>query len=38
MAKTDKPNIPVIGGDDIGMRNLLCYSRGMMGSKEVDHG
>jgi arylsulfatase len=31
MAKTDKPNILVIWGDDIGMWNLSCYSRGMMG-------
>jgi arylsulfatase len=27
----DKPNILVIWGDDIGMWNLSCYSRGMMG-------
>src|ERR1044072_375688 len=26
-----KPNILVIWGDDIGIQNLSCYSRGMMG-------
>ena len=26
-----KPNILVIWGDDIGMWNLSCYSKGMMG-------
>jgi arylsulfatase A-like enzyme len=26
-----KPNILVIGGDDIGISNLSCYSDGMMG-------
>src|SRR6201990_3776261 len=26
-----KPNIPVIWGDDIGISNLSCYSRGLMG-------
>src|SRR5512146_2687711 len=31
MAKPNKPNILVIWGDDIGMWNLSCYSRGMMG-------
>ncbi len=33
MAKNNhkKPNILVIFGDDIGMWNLSCYSRGMMG-------
>jgi arylsulfatase A-like enzyme len=31
MAKTDKPNILVIWGDDIGIANLSCYSRGLMG-------
>jgi arylsulfatase len=29
--KTDKPNILVIWGDDIGIWNLSCYSGGMMG-------
>jgi arylsulfatase A-like enzyme len=29
--KTDKPNILVIWGDDIGITNLSCYSRGLMG-------
>ena len=27
----DKPNILVIWGDDIGVTNLSCYSRGLMG-------
>jgi arylsulfatase A-like enzyme len=31
MAKTDKPNILVIWGDDIGISNLSCYSHGLMG-------
>jgi arylsulfatase A-like enzyme len=31
MAKTDKPNILVIWGDDIGISNLSCYSSGLMG-------
>ncbi|HJW10387.1 MAG TPA: sulfatase-like hydrolase/transferase, partial [Albitalea sp.] len=31
MAKSIKPNILVIWGDDIGIWNLSCYSRGMMG-------
>nr|WP_062830602.1 hypothetical protein [Mycolicibacterium brisbanense] len=26
-----KPNILVIGGDDIGISNLSCYSDGLMG-------
>src|SRR5258708_19752624 len=29
--KTDKPNILVIWGDDIGMANLSCYTHGLMG-------
>jgi arylsulfatase len=33
MAKSDKPNILVIWGDDIGISNLSCYSHGMMGYK-----
>src|SRR3954451_1503895 len=28
---TDKPNILVIWGDDIGITNLSCYSHGLMG-------
>ena len=28
---TDKPNILVIWGDDIGISNLSCYSHGVMG-------
>src|ERR1700746_1247651 len=31
MPKTDKPNILVIWGDDIGISNLSCYSHGLMG-------
>src|SRR5262249_57225711 len=30
-AKTAKPNILVIWGDDIGITNLSCYSHGVMG-------
>jgi len=33
MAKSDKPNILVIWGDDIGISNLSCYSHGLMGYK-----
>ena len=29
--KSDKPNILVIWGDDIGLANLSCYSHGLMG-------
>jgi arylsulfatase len=32
-SKTDKPNILVIWGDDIGMYNLSAYHRGMLGSR-----
>jgi len=31
MADLDKPKIPVIWGDDIGITNLSCYSDGLMG-------
>src|SRR5262245_25190228 len=31
MAKTSKPNILVMWGDDIGITNLSCYSDGLMG-------
>jgi arylsulfatase A-like enzyme len=31
MAKTEKPNILIIWGDDIGISNLSCYSEGLMG-------
>jgi arylsulfatase A-like enzyme len=31
MTMADKPNILVIWGDDIGVTNLSCYSRGLMG-------
>jgi arylsulfatase A-like enzyme len=31
MGKTEKPNILVIWGDDIGISNLSCYSSGLMG-------
>jgi arylsulfatase A-like enzyme len=30
-SKSNKPNILVIWGDDIGISNLSCYSHGMMG-------
>ncbi len=30
-AKPKQPNIVVIWGDDIGITNLSCYSRGLMG-------
>jgi hypothetical protein len=30
-AADKKPNILVIGGDDIGIHNISAYSRGMMG-------
>ena len=30
-SKSDKPNILVIWGDDIGIANLSCYSHGLMG-------
>ena len=38
MAKSDKPNILVIWGDDIGISNLSCYSHGLMGyqTRNVD--
>ena len=32
-AKTEKPNILVIWGDDIGWSNLSVYHRGMLGSR-----
>jgi arylsulfatase len=32
-AKTDKPNILVIWGDDIGWSNLSAYHRGMLGGR-----
>ena len=28
---TDRPNILIIWGDDIGISNLSCYSDGLMG-------
>jgi arylsulfatase A-like enzyme len=31
MARTSRPNILVIWGDDIGIANLSCYSHGLMG-------
>jgi arylsulfatase len=31
MAKSAQPNILVIWGDDIGISNLSCYTRGLMG-------
>jgi arylsulfatase A-like enzyme len=31
VAESEKPNILVIWGDDIGITNLSCYSDGLMG-------
>ena len=31
MSKSTRPNVLVIWVDDIGIWNLSCYSRGMMG-------
>ena len=31
MAKSDKPNILILWGDDIGIWNISHFSRGMMG-------
>ena len=31
MSEQSKPNILVIWGDDIGIANLSCYTRGLMG-------
>jgi len=31
MPKSDRPNILIIWGDDIGISNLSCYSHGVMG-------
>ncbi|HEY2807524.1 MAG TPA: arylsulfatase [Steroidobacteraceae bacterium] len=36
MAKTDKPNILVVWGDDIGITNLSCYSHGLMGYRTTN--
>ena len=33
MAKTDKPNILILWGDDIGYWNVSAYNQGMMGYK-----
>ncbi len=33
LAKTDKPNILVIWGDDVGMYNISAYHNGMMGGR-----
>ncbi|MET0700874.1 MAG: sulfatase-like hydrolase/transferase, partial [Mycobacterium sp.] len=35
---TDRPNILIIWGDDIGQSNLSCYSDGVMGyrTKNID--
>ncbi len=33
LAQTDKPNILVIWGDDVGMYNINAYHRGMMGGR-----
>ena len=39
-AKTDKPNILVIWGDDIGWSNVSAYHRGMLGGStpNIDRG
>ena len=37
MAKTDKPNILILWGDDIGMWNISHFSRGMMGYRTPEH-
>jgi arylsulfatase A-like enzyme len=31
LAQTEKPNILIIWGDDVGMWNISAYHRGMMG-------
>jgi len=31
MSETDQPNIVVFWGDDVGISNLSCYTRGLMG-------
>ncbi len=36
MAKATKPNVLVIWGDDVGIWNLSCYSRGMMGYRTTN--
>ena len=33
MSQTDKPNILVIWGDDVGMWNISAYHNGMMGGR-----
>src|SRR5258708_14133272 len=38
MAKTDKPNMLGIWGDDIGLSNLSFYSHGLMGYKTPNIG
>ena len=35
--KSNKPNILVIWGDDIGISNLSCYSHGLMGYQDAQH-
>ena len=37
MAKSDKPNILIIWGDDIGYWNISPYSMGMMGYPTPKH-
>ena len=37
MAKTGKPNILFIMGDDIGWFNLSCYNHGIMGYRTPNH-
>ena len=35
---SDKPNVLIIWGDDIGQSNLSCYSNGLMGYRTPDPG
>ena len=37
MAKTDKPNILIIWGDDIGWFNVSAYNHGIMGYRTPEH-
>ena len=37
MATSERPNILVIWGDDIGITNLSCYSDGLMGYRTPEH-
>jgi hypothetical protein len=37
MAKTDKPNILIIWGDDIGWFNVSCNNMGIMGLSHAEY-